>query len=72
MSTTTIQVLENGPLKVEGPVRAIDMDGGDYAVEGDVYLCRCGRSQNKPFCDGTHARVGFRAPERATGRRTAG
>jgi len=43
MPLTTIQALENGPYKVQGAIRAIDMDGDDYAVDvGDVYLCRCG------------------------------
>ncbi len=73
MPHTTIQALENGPFKVQGSTRAIDMDGGDYAVAvGDVYLCRCGGWQTKPFCDGTHARIGFQAPERAPGHPTAG
>ena len=73
MPLTTIQALENGPYKVQGPIRAIDMDGGDYAVDaGDVYLCRCGGSQTKPFCDGAHARTGFQAPERAPGHPSAG
>jgi CDGSH-type Zn-finger protein len=66
MPLTTIQALENGPYKVQGSIRAIDMDGGD------VYLCRCGGSQTKPFCDGTHARIGFQAPERAPGHPSAG
>jgi len=68
MHPITIQALENGPYKVEGPIRSIDADGGEYAVEADtVFLCRCGGSRNKPFCDGTHARIGFEAVERATG-----
>jgi CDGSH-type Zn-finger protein len=69
MHLITIQALENGPYKVEGPIRPIDADGGDYAVEADsaVFLCRCGGSRNKPFCDGTHARIAFEATERAPG-----
>jgi CDGSH-type Zn-finger protein len=35
-----------------------------YAVRNRVTLCRCGQSRNKPFCDGTHKDVEFRAPRR--------
>ena len=52
---------ENGPLLVSGHVRILDADGA-MLFEGDrVALCRCGGSGNKPFCDGTHKKNGFRA-----------
>jgi CDGSH-type Zn-finger protein len=64
---TTIRVLENGPYRVEGPVRIIDADGNEHDVskKARISLCRCGASTRKPFCDGTHSRIGFAAAERA-------
>ena len=63
----TIQVRNNGPLLVDGPFRLVDADGGEYPVPAgkQVKLCRCGASTRKPFCDGTHSRIGFAAAERA-------
>lgn len=63
----TITARNNGPLMVEGPIRLIDADGNEYPVKAGkrVHLCRCGASVNKPFCDGTHSRIGFEAAERA-------
>jgi CDGSH-type Zn-finger protein len=62
-----IQVLRNGPYRVQGPVRIIDADGNSYDLTGKrrISLCRCGGSTTKPFCDGTHTRIGFAAAERA-------
>lgn len=66
-SGVTIRVKNNGPYLVEGPFRLIDADGNEYPLEaGKKYnLCRCGASTRKPFCDGTHSRIGFAAAERA-------
>jgi uncharacterized Fe-S cluster protein YjdI len=51
---------ENGPLLVSGGVRILDADG-TLLYEGEkAALCRCGSSGNKPFCDGTHEKIGFR------------
>jgi CDGSH-type Zn-finger protein len=63
----TIRAKNNGPYLVEGPFTLIDADGTEYPLEaGRKYnLCRCGASTNKPFCDGTHSRIGFAAAERA-------
>ena len=62
----TIKTRENGPYLVRGPVVIQDADGTEYRVEGGaVALCRCGASTTKPFCDGTHSRIGFQAAERA-------
>ena len=63
----TILVKHNGPLLVTGPFRLTDADGNEYElVAGKKYnLCRCGGSTNKPFCDGTHSKIGFAAAERA-------
>jgi CDGSH-type Zn-finger protein len=48
------------------PFRVVDADGGEFPAEKEtIALCRCGASTNKPFCDGTHSKVGFRAAERA-------
>jgi CDGSH-type Zn-finger protein len=67
MSDVTIQVRENGPLKVTGPVTIIDAEGREFALpEGSsIVLCRCGHSRNKPFCDTTHKQVGFIAEDTA-------
>jgi CDGSH-type Zn-finger protein len=63
---TKITALDNGPYLVKGPVRLLDAEGNEYRAErATIALCRCGRSANKPFCDGTHSKVGFRAAERA-------
>jgi CDGSH-type Zn-finger protein len=60
-----ITVIENGPNKVEleGATYRVARDGdGVETIERAVFfLCRCGHSSNKPFCDGTHKRVGFEA-----------
>ena len=68
MPEVEIKVRENGPYKVTGPVRVIDVDGNEYDVgeEGEpIALCRCGASTTKPFCDKTHSKIGFEAAERA-------
>lgn len=49
----------SGPLWVRGGVQIIGADGFAYEVRNRVTLCRCGASQNKPFCDGSHASIGF-------------
>jgi CDGSH-type Zn-finger protein len=63
----TIKTNRNGPLLVEGPVRLVDAEGNEFDITGRkrVSLCRCGASVNKPFCDGTHSKLGFEAAERA-------
>ena len=63
MSTVKITVLPNGPLKVEGDLEIKDGKGNVLApkTKPDAYLCRCGHSANKPFCDGAHSRNGFKA-----------
>lgn len=64
MTDVTISASENGPLAVRGPVTLLDHAGNEYPLEGRrIYLCRCGGSQTKPFCDGTHNEIGFRAAE---------
>ncbi len=50
----------SGPLFVRGGIPVISADGEPYEVRNRVTLCRCGRSKNKPFCDGSHLREGFR------------
>jgi len=66
MERTSISTYENGPFLVTGSFRIVDAGGDEFAVEKEtVALCRCGASTKKPFCDGTHSRVGFRAAERA-------
>ena len=59
----TITVRPNGPLRVEGPIKLINTDGAQIDLTGKpaVSLCRCGASTNKPFCDGTHSKIGFQA-----------
>jgi uncharacterized Fe-S cluster protein YjdI/CDGSH-type Zn-finger protein len=56
---TTLEPLPNGPLLVRGRVRIVDGDGRLIREDTRLALCRCGASANKPFCDGSHRRIGF-------------
>lgn len=62
-----IKVRDNGPYKVTGPIRLVDVDGNEWRLRAgeSVALCRCGRSQDKPFCDRSHRTTGFESCERA-------
>jgi CDGSH-type Zn-finger protein len=64
---TSIKAFQNGPYLVEGDVTVVDQDGTEYDLTDKpaVALCRCGGSTTKPFCDGTHSKIGFEAAERA-------
>lgn len=55
-----VQVLKDGPLIVQGTQRIAHADGREETIETKAAYCRCGASGKKPFCDGSHARVGFR------------
>lgn len=62
----TITPYLNGPYLVRGDFEILDQDGNPIRRSREtVALCRCGRSQTKPFCDGTHKAVGFTAPSAA-------
>ncbi len=58
---TKITPLHNGPLRIEGEFEIHDAAGKPFGLAGRtvISLCRCGHSDNKPFCDGSHARHGF-------------
>jgi CDGSH-type Zn-finger protein len=62
-----IKVRDDGPYKVTGPVRLVDADGNEFSVPpgGAIALCRCGRSETKPFCDKSHRSAGFESCPRA-------
>lgn len=64
MADVTIRALKNGPYEVKGGATVTDQKGGQFKGQSDpIYLCRCGQSSNKPFCDGTHSKCGFKAEE---------
>ena len=66
MPEATITPYRDGPLLVRGPIRLTDQDGNEIACERQtVALCRCGKSRLRPFCDGTHKLIRFRAPSGA-------
>ena len=60
---TSIMCAPNGPLRVSGNFIIKDAQGRDFDLSGRaaISLCRCGFSENKPFCDGSHARNGFQS-----------
>ena len=62
-----IAVRPNGPYRVFGPFTLVDDDGNEFTLpEGEwVVLCRCGHSDNKPFCDSSHKRMEWRPETRA-------
>lgn len=57
---TRIEATPDGPLLVYGSLLVRDSAGACVLREGKTALCRCGGSSSKPFCDGTHARIGFK------------
>ena len=66
MAKAKITVRLNGPFRVEDPdglIELVDVDGNPYTInmggKPAYALCRCGASENKPFCDGTHGKIGF-------------
>jgi CDGSH-type Zn-finger protein len=76
MTDVTIEIRKNGPYRVYGDVTLVDHDGKPVPIpegkrkvspEGKTWisLCRCGGSVIKPFCDGTHSKIGFVAAEEA-------
>ena len=56
--SVTITIRENGPLLVEGDFKLVDAAGNEVPLKKKA-LCRCGGSTMKPFCDGTHSKIGF-------------
>jgi CDGSH-type Zn-finger protein len=65
MAEVTIEAIKNGPYIVKGEVLLKDSEGNAYPVQKRIALCRCGASTEKPFCDGTHSKIGFQAAETA-------
>jgi CDGSH-type Zn-finger protein len=63
MSDVKIQVKPNGPLLVSGDISLVDIAGKAFGLGSrtTIALCRCGHSENKPFCDGAHNRAGFQS-----------
>lgn len=63
----TITPRDNGSFRVAGPVAIVDTEGNRWDIPAGrpVFLCRCGHSATKPFCDGSHSRVGFESVVRA-------
>jgi CDGSH-type Zn-finger protein/uncharacterized Fe-S cluster protein YjdI len=66
-TTTTVELRPNGPLVIRGRVRIVDSDGHLIREDSRLALCRCGASENKPFCDGSHRRIGVQAGPGAPG-----
>jgi len=61
MAAARITVMNNGSLRVEGDFEVVDLEGRSFGLSGrtKVSLCRCGQSNNKPFCDSSHKTCGF-------------
>lgn len=65
MAEVTIEATRNGPYLVTGAIELRDPDGKVHPTKGKTWLCRCGASTKKPFCDGTHSKIGFQAAAQA-------
>jgi CDGSH-type Zn-finger protein len=67
MADVTVKALKSGPYEISGEAKILDHAGKEYAESAidPIYLCRCGHSKNKPFCDGSHKDIGFKAEETA-------
>jgi CDGSH-type Zn-finger protein len=56
---TKVTAIPNGPLMVEGTIHVTKPDGTQEVKEHKTFLCRCGHSANKPYCDGSHKKNNF-------------
>ena len=67
MADTRLTVRNHGPLRLEGEFTLYDAEGNPFDLAGRtaISLCRCGHSEDKPFCDGSHKRVGFQSEVKA-------
>ena len=67
MPATKITVNSDGSVRVEGDFEILDPMGQAFGLAGRtvIGLCRCGASANRPFCDGSHKRIEFQAPDSA-------
>ncbi len=65
MAKVSIKVRDNGPYLVTGEVDLVDVNGKRFETKDQFALCRCGASAKKPFCDGTHKKIGFEDQSRA-------
>jgi CDGSH-type Zn-finger protein len=65
MAEVTIEARPNGPYVVTGTIELHDTNGNILPTQVRTVLCRCGASTRKPFCDGTHSKVGFQAAAQA-------
>jgi len=73
MGEVKIRATPNGPYIVQGEIELLDTAGTPYPLDKEsIALCRCGHSGNKPFCDGTHSKIGFQATETVADRKTDG
>ena len=61
MPATKVTVNTDGSIRIEGDFEILDPTGTPFGLAGRtvISLCRCGQSENKPFCDGSHKRIGF-------------
>ncbi|MCH7744567.1 MAG: CDGSH iron-sulfur domain-containing protein [Chloroflexi bacterium] len=60
MADVIVTARKNGPYMVQGTLELLDAEGNKVELKDDpIFLCRCGASANKPFCDGTHRNNGF-------------
>ena len=66
MEDVTIMSADNGPYIVKGEVKVVDAGGNELETKETVALCRCGQSENKPFCDGAHVKAEFKSEVRAS------
>ena len=61
MTSIHLTALPDGPYRLKSDVTILDRDGRPLPERGSpVYLCRCGRAADKPCCDGSHARTGWK------------
>ena len=67
MAATRITVRNNGSIRIEGDFEIVDSEGAVFDLAGrtTIGLCRCGHSENKPFCDGSHRKAGFQSEIKA-------
>jgi CDGSH-type Zn-finger protein len=62
MSDSLLEVMKDGPVLVRGPLKLVDENGQETLIDKQwIGLCRCGQSNRKPFCDGTHSSSGFKS-----------